>query len=232
MLFGTIARKLYRKLLIKLGLQLRKVDSEIARITLPTFGNTPKNLRIDLPRDIVNPDRIFLGDDIWLGPGTLLMALTRYPGPALRHPDIEQSSQSFRSKISIGNRVTSTARLQIAAHSEITIEDDTMFASNINITDGLHGYIHANEPYKYQEIFNIAPIVIKRGSWIGQNVVIMPGVTIGKLSIIGSNSVVTKSVPDRSIAVGNPARVIKRWEESTQCWKSAVNINNQGETKM
>ena len=101
---------------------------------------------------------------------------------------------------------------------DITIEDDVMFASNINISDGLHGYETAEEPYKFQPMGHIAPVTIKRGCWIGQNVVVMPGVTIGELSIIGANSVVTRSIPARSIAVGAPTKVIKQWDEGTQRW--------------
>ncbi len=76
------------------------------------------------------------------------------------------------------------------------------------LTDGLHGYENANEPYKYQKMFKILPIQIRKGCWIGQNVVIMSGVTIGEFAIVGANSVVTKSIPDRSIAIGAPAKVV------------------------
>jgi acetyltransferase-like isoleucine patch superfamily enzyme len=163
---------------------------------------------------------MFLGDDIWLGPGSFLNAITQYPTVSMQHPDLARRGavQTFNPKIVIGNRVTATAGLQIAAHAEIVIEDDVLFASNINLTDGFHGYEHANEPYKYQPIFNIAPIVIKQGCWIGQNVVISPGVTIGELSIIGANSVVTRSIPPRSIALGAPAKVVKQWDEKTEQW--------------
>jgi acetyltransferase-like isoleucine patch superfamily enzyme len=226
MLYKKIIDRIVRKSILKIGVLIQERQRDIARITLPQFGNSPRNLTIDLPRDIVNPDRIFLGNDVCLGPGSLLIALTSYPGSSMRDPNRnKQTTQSFNSKIVIGDRVTSTAGLQIAAHSEIFIEDDTLLASNINITDGLHGYVNADEPYKYQSIFQIAPIVIKRGSWIGQNVVIMPGVTIGELSIVGANSVVTKSVPDKCIAIGSPARVIKRWEESTYRWVSDSKVN-------
>jgi len=136
----------------------------------------------------------------------------------MRNPHRLQIEQTFNPKISIGNRVTATGGLQIAALSEITIEDDVLFATNINITDGLHGYENANEPYKYQPICKVAPITIKRGCWIGQNVVILPGITIGEFSIIGANSVVTKSIPDKSIAIGNPAKVVKRWDETKNKW--------------
>ena len=216
MLFKKIARKLF----IQLGIQIQKVNNSVAQASLPKFGNNPNNLRIDLPRRIAHPEKMFLGNDIWLGPGSLLIPITRYPTSPMQHPEKEQINQRFDPKITIGSRVTSTADLQIAAFNEITIEDDVMFASNIHINDGLHGYEHANEPYKYQNIFKIAPILIKKGCWIGQNVVILPGVTIGELTMIGANSVVTKSIPDRCIAVGSPAKVIKKWNENTQRWVS------------
>jgi acetyltransferase-like isoleucine patch superfamily enzyme len=187
---------------------------------LPKFGNKPTNLTIQQPRTICNPEHIFFGDDVWLGRGSLLIAITRYPGSSMVHPFIQQEVQHFTPTISVGSRVTATAGLQIAAMGEVTVEDDVMFASNINITDGLHGYESAYEPYKYQKMFRIAPIRVKRGCWIGQNVVILPGVTIGELSIVGANSVVTKSIPDRCIAAGSPARVIKRWDENSHQWIS------------
>lgn len=213
-------KRLIRKLAIKLGVLIYNVNDDIDSATLPKFGNTPKNIKICSPRRIINPEYMFLGDNIQLGPGSLLIAITHYPPISWKHPEKHQVSQKFSPKIVIGNRVTSTAVLQVAAMSEITIEDDVMFASNINITDGLHGYENANEPYKYQKISRIAPIRIKRGCWIGQNVVIMPGVTIGELSIIGANSVVTKSIPDRSIAVGAPAKIIKKWDDESKKWVS------------
>ena len=102
--------------------------------------------------------------------------------------------------------------------SEVTIEDDVLFASNIHINDSFHGYENANEPYKYQAIWKAAPIIIKKGCWIGQNVVVFPGVEIGEFTIIGANTVVTKSIPDRCIAAGSPAQVIKKWDETSQKW--------------
>lgn len=53
-------------------------------------------------------------------------------------------------------------------------------------------------------------VVIEDDAWIGARVTLLPGVTIGKCSIIGSGSLVTKSIPEYSIAVGSPARVIKK----------------------
>jgi acetyltransferase-like isoleucine patch superfamily enzyme len=192
------------------------------RDALPEFANSPRNLTIELPRTICMPKRITIGDDVWLGPGCLLCPVSRFPSlpfwPRNREPTFVQR---FNPKIVIGNRVVATGRLTLGAHQEIIIEDDVMFADNVNMTDGLHGFENAEEPYKYQAMFRIAPIVIKRGCWIGQNVVVMPGVTIGELSIIGANSVVTRDVPARSIAVGAPACVIKTWDETARRWVAA-----------
>jgi len=86
----------------------------------------------------------------------------------------------------------------------------------------LHGYQTPDLPYKYQPLQRIAPVAVGRGCWIGQNVVILPSVTIGEMSIIGANSVVTHDIPARSIAVGAPARVIKQWDEKSRRWRPYV----------
>jgi maltose O-acetyltransferase len=57
------------------------------------------------------------------------------------------------------------------------------------------------------------PVTIGDNVWIGGGAIILPGVTIGKNSVIGAGSVVTKSIPDNSVAVGNPCRVIRALKE-------------------
>jgi len=213
-----IIKRIHRKILLHVALQIHRLNHIIAQATLPKFGNNPHKLTISLPRRIINPEKIFIGNNVTLGPGSLLYAVTQYPTDVMRHPDRNQPLQTFDSKITIGNNVTATADLQIAAAHEVVIEDDVMFASNIHINDSFHGYETADEPYKYQKIFKIAPILIKRGCWIGQNVVIVSGVTIGENTIIGANSVVTETIPAKCIAVGTPARVVKTWNKSRQQW--------------
>lgn len=192
----------------------------VAEADLPRFANQPRNLHIELPRRLSGARYIRIGDDVKIGPGSMLSAQTRYPGEWLRRPDGGYPVQQFSPRIVIGNRVTATGGLTMSAVEEITIEDDVMFAANVFVADGSHGYAHANEPYKYQPIWRIAPVRIKHGSWIGQNAVILSGVTIGELAIVGANSVVTRDVPPRSIVAGNPARVIKYWDAATQTWRT------------
>ena len=210
--------KYVKSLLVRFGALLYRMRTPIARASLPRFGNDPKNLNIDLPRNISGAERIFIGDDVDLGPGSFLIAVRRYPSQKMASPAFPMEPQTFEPALRIGNRVTATANLQLFAQTSITIEDDVMLASNVFMNDGSHGYRTATVPYKYQPIFKIAPIRVGRGSWIGQNVVIMPGVTIGEHAVIGANSVVTRSIPPHCIATGSPARVRKQWDHEKGCW--------------
>lgn len=204
---------------MQLAVRIFRLEGRVANMLLPEFGNAPNNLKIEWPYRIFNPERIYFGDDVRLSPGSFLLPHRGYPSGMMKNPEWRQKKQVFHSKIFIGHRVSSTANLQISAFEKVIIEDDVMFASNVHINDGFHGYENAHVPYKYQRIIGIKPIVIKKGCWIGQNVVILPGVVIGKQSIIGANSVVTKSIPEKAIAFGSPAAVIKKWDDITKEWQ-------------
>jgi acetyltransferase-like isoleucine patch superfamily enzyme len=211
-------QKLMVKVAIKLGELYNKNLHAISARTLPVFAGDPRGLTIELPRKIANPERITIGCNVSLGPGCMLMAIAQYPGAWMKSPDREIETQYFDSRIIIGDNVTATERLQIASCAEVIIGNDVMFASNVHINDSLHGFRRTDLPYKYQPLQGIAPIRIGQGCWIGQNVVILPGVEVGELSIIGANSVVTRNVPARAIATGSPARVIKEWDEASENW--------------
>lgn len=214
-----LLRKLKRTLLLRLAAALQRASDEAARCNPPDFANKPCNLVMQYPRRIKGAERITIGDDVFLGPNTFLAANSEYPGPAMSSDVYHVTPEKYEPSIVIGNRVSATGGLQVSAVDSICIQDDVMFATNVNITDALHGFEDADIPYKYQPLFRIAPVVIGRGSWIGQNVVILPGVTIGEQCIIGANSTVTKSIGPRSIAYGNPARVFKLWDEKTRQWQ-------------
>ena len=90
---------------------------------------------------------------------------------------------------------------------KITIGDNCFMASNVAIYTAGHP-IHPdsrNSMYEYG-----IPVTIGDNVWIGGNVVICPGVTIGSNCVIGAGSVVTKDIPDWSVAAGNPCRVIRK----------------------
>lgn len=212
-------RNLKRTLLLRLAAALQNISDDAARFRPPHFANEQRNLIMQFPRRIKGAERITVGDDVFLGPNTFLAANSEYPGPAMTNDIYKVTPEKFDPSIVIGNRVSATGALQLSAVCRICIEDDVMFASNVSITDALHGFENADTPYKYQPLFRSAPVTIGKGSWIGQNVVIMPGVAIGEQCIIGANSTVTRSIPSRTIAFGNPARAHKVWEEKTRQWQ-------------
>jgi acetyltransferase-like isoleucine patch superfamily enzyme len=190
--------------------------------TMPRFRNEPSGFEMRWPRSLVHAERMTIGRDVKLGPNSELKCNTHYPGGWMRHPHGDHVAQVFEPQLTIGDRVTATASLQVIAFSSVIIEDDVMFAANVFIADGTHAITKTDLPYKYQGVGELGPVRICRGAWIGQNAVINPGVTIGELAIVGANSVVTRDVPPRTIVGGVPARVVKRWNAESGAWERPV----------
>lgn len=103
--------------------------------------------------------------------------------------------------------------------ADIVIGNDVAIASNVFIASGSHGINPEIEiPYGEQK-YVCQTVEIKNGAWIGENCNILPGVVIGEKAVIGAGSCVTKIIPDYSIAVGNPAKVIKKYNFETHRWE-------------
>jgi len=103
-----------------------------------------------------------------------------------------------------------------ATHS-IKIGKNVLTADKVYISDNLHSYKDINIPIIKQPIKQINEVIIGDGTWIGENVCII-GAHIGKNCVIGANSVVTKDIPDYSVAVGIPAKVIKQYKPDKDNW--------------
>lgn len=103
----------------------------------------------------------------------------------------------------------------------VTIGNDVMFAQNIVLSGLNHGYQDITiSPHNQPVTKN--KITIEDEVWIGANSVVVAGVTIGKHSVIAAGSVVTKDIPSYSVAVGNPAIVIKQYNHETGIWERVV----------
>jgi len=100
----------------------------------------------------------------------------------------------------------------------VEIGDNVIFAQHVVVSGLNHGYKNPDIPIKDQEC-STKDIKIGADSWIGANVVITAGVTIGKHAVVAAGSVVTKSVPDYCIAAGNPARIMKQYNHKEESWK-------------
>ena len=125
---------------------------------------------------------------------------------------------SHKPKLKIGNYVSIGAGAVISAVSDIELEDDVIIAPYCYIADNSHSFDRVDVSIKYQGLDKVSPVKIKKGAWLGWNSVICPGVTIGKNSVIGANSVVTKDIPDYCVAVGAPAKVIKKYDFESGKW--------------
>lgn len=99
----------------------------------------------------------------------------------------------------------------IVAHESITIGENVFTGHNVYITDANHGYESLDAAIGHQ-FAPPRPVSIGAGSWLGHGTIVLPGAHIGEHVVIGAGSVVTGIIPDRCVAVGNPARVIRQWE--------------------
>lgn len=99
----------------------------------------------------------------------------------------------------------------------LTIGNNVILAQNVVMSGLNHEYKDVNIPIRNQDV-TTATIIIEDDCWIAANSVITAGVTIGRHSVIAAGSVVTKDVPAFSVAAGNPAKIIKRYDEKMQEW--------------
>lgn len=170
-----------------------------------------KNIRIDSRASVIGKKYIHFKGEFVCGPYTKIKA---YP---------EVNGKSYGAYIEFGENATINDCSHVAAIGRIIIGDNTHIGSKCLIIDHGHG--------KYSGMGQSSPLVdsrkrilthkdvfIGRNCWIADSVAIMPGVTIGDGCIIGTNSVVIIDVPSYCIAVGNPVRIIKKYDFEKKEW--------------
>ena len=129
-----------------------------------------------------------------------------------------------KSSLIIGTQVLMGDYVHIVAQNKVIIGDGCLLASNIFISDTNHGTTLKSDPLSSplippnQRPLETKPVIIGKNVWIGESVSIMPGITIGDGCIIGAHSVVTKNIPENSMAVGVPAKVIKNYDFDHSLW--------------
>lgn len=116
-------------------------------------------------------------------------------------------------KISVGDNFLTNYHVTILDIREVMIGDNVMIGPNCLIST----VNHPLSPMGRRKHLGIAkPVKIGNDVWLGGNVCVMPGVTIGNNVVIGAGAVVTKDIPDNSLAVGSPARIIRQLENDTK----------------
>jgi len=164
-----------------------------------------KNVYIQYPYNISYPELISIGEDTTILSG---VRLNNYSYLTKKE-----------CKLMIGKHCYFGFRLCILVAADVRIGDNVLMASDITIVSHNHGINPELEiPYMDQPL-ETAEVTIGDNCWIGDKVIILGGATIGSGTIIGAGSIVTKSIPPLSIAVGNPARVVKQYDMETHEWK-------------
>lgn len=161
--------------------------------------NRPNKLRIVRPRKFVGLRNMFFGNNVYIASNCWVQA------------------HSIHSELIIGNNSCIGNNCHIYCLNKIIIGDKVLLADNVFLTDNLHEFNNITVPILDQEIKQIGNLVIGHGSWIGENVCVL-GSIIGKNCVIGSNSVVTRDIPDYCVAVGAPAIIIKRYCSIRSKW--------------
>ncbi|KDN53960.1 DapH/DapD/GlmU-related protein [Flavobacterium seoulense] len=164
---------------------------------------------IRLPFDIRNKRNIKIGKNFTAGFGCRI--------------EVFPLNEDNEICIVIGENVQINDYVHIGAVGSITIGDNVLMASKIYISDHNHG--------SYDELISdhpmsipmdrkaiCKPVVIGDNVWLGESVCVLPGVTIGEGCVVGALSVVTKSIPPYSIAVGSPAKVVKKYDFEINKW--------------
>ena len=173
------------------------------------FGFCGKNSLLYFPFRIDGEENINIGSHTTLQKGAWVSC---YP-----------VSVDKKATLTIGSGCVFGYNNHIISVNSITIEDYVLTANNVYISDNSHSYLDITKPIMLQGVDVKSPVVIGSGTWLGENVCVV-GASVGKNCVIGSNSVVTRDIPDFSVAVGAPARVIKKFSHTSGCWVSVNEV--------
>lgn len=138
---------------------------------------------------------------------------------------IEAYPENNQQTLFFGENFQMNDYVHITAMEKVQIGNNVLFASKIYVSDCSHGSYAGDEndsspdSIPHDRKLHSKPVVIEDNVWLGEFVSVLPGVTIGKGTIVGANSVVSKSLPANVIAVGSPAKPIKKYNFDTQRWE-------------
>lgn len=150
------------------------------------------------PIEITGPKRIRLGDNVHIGHNSTLSC--------------------YGGNVVIGSETFVTKNLNLFCAEKVEIGNDVLIASYVLISDLTHGINPELETNYQKQKLTTKPVIIEDGCWIGDKASILPGTHIGKKCVIGANSVVRGKIPPYSLVVGNPGKIVKKWNFSEKKW--------------
>ena len=171
----------------------------------PAFASFGARSAVLRPRGIEGIGNIHVGRDVYVADGALLAAVPL--------------TGSGSCALQLGDDCKIGANNHFYATRSIVFEAGVLTAGNVYVSDNAHGFKDTAQPILSQPIVQLAPVRIGAGSWLGQNVCVI-GASIGRGCVIGANAVVLEEVPDHCVAVGAPARVVRRHDPESGLWQS------------
>ena len=132
---------------------------------------------------------------------------------------VNKTMEDVTPQLVIGNRVHFGKMNRIGCDNKIVIEDDVLFAPHVHISDRNHGFENIHIPISRQKVTSKGPVVIGAETWLGFGCQVMSGVKIGRHCVIAAGAVVVKDVPDYCVVGGNPARILKQFNQTTNKWE-------------
>lgn len=185
---------------------LGRLESVSARAQLKRLRHAGRGIVLGRGVKIEHPECVSLGNNVHLNDHCWLSLLTenRQAGspPVELQPELIIADGSY-----VGRFGT------LACINRVTIGRDVMISDRVFIGDATHGFARTDMPIRNQFLTSKGPVEIGDGTWIGIGVSVLANVKIGRNCVIGAGSVVTSDIPDYCIAVGAPARIVRRIDE-------------------
>ena len=189
----------------------RKVAALTARTLMPpsaaAFASFGPGSVIVPPARVTMPEAIHVGDGVVIHEHSWLSVVAAIEGSA--------------PKLTIGDGTNIGRLCHIACVGQIEIGRDVLTAERVFIGDTYHGYEDVSRPVIEQPMADPEKVTIGDGAFLGVGAVVLHGVTIGEQAYVGAGAVVTSDVPARTVVAGNPARAVKRYDETTGRWVGA-----------
>ena len=186
---------------------LGKLYTRLIRRKFHDFG---KNSIVKPVLNSANEKHISIGENVDIGAFCRLTVATEFGGHKVK------SENKIRLKI--GNNVSIGNNSFLSANNDIEIGNNVIMSSYVFITDHDHGFDNMEKNLNEQPLSESGYVKIGDNVFLGVKSSVLKNVTIGERSVIAANAVVTKDVPAFSIAVGNPAKIIKKYDFEKKEW--------------
>ena len=164
--------------------------------------------RIEYPLEANHPERVFVGKNPLIVRGAMFGCITEWLG------------KPYDGKIFLGDDVRIREDVQISAAASISIGSGTSVGRNSMLLDHFHNLLAIETPPASQPLTRPKPIVIEENCYLGAQVMVGPGVRIGKGSVIGFGCQVLRDVPPYSMLVNEPADIARQYDPEAGCWRT------------